>query len=262
MGYRGKRLYKKRKVTARRAVGRTKAGAKRFRYRGTISKNTNIETTMSKIYRPVMLGKGLPQRMKTTLTYRDYVNLSTSSGTNYAEVVIQGNSAYDPNYSGLTRNAQPRYYDQLMTLYNTYRVNASRLKVWVTSGSSTIAGGSFIVVIHLNQTPGQDISAYADNVDALLECNNVISKFVSLAGSEPVTVLTARGTNKGMYPSTGKTDKSFSATSFSNPTSPWFYHVSIWDQARNAVSGSIVAYINVELEFDCEFFDLNNVSPS
>lgn len=263
MAYRRKyAAYKKKRVALKRALGRTKGGQKRLRYRGTIAKNSNIDTNMGILYKSVILGRGLPNRVKTILTYRDYVNFNTATGVNYAEVVIQGNSAYDPDYAGLTRNSQPRYYDQLMTLYSTYRVNASRLKVWITSGSSTVSGGSLMAVIHMNQTATYDTSAYFDNPDGLLECNNLVSRFIGLAGSEPVAVMTAHGSNKLLYPSAGSTDKGFSATASTNPTSPWYYHVTLWDQARNTTSGTIIAYLNVEIEYDCEFFDLNNVSPS
>lgn len=254
--------YKKRRVAVRRSQGVSKASSKRLRYRGTMVKNSNYDTNMGKIYQSVLLGRGLPNRVKTTLTYRDYVNLNTATGINYAEVVIQGNSVYDPNYAGLTRNAQPRYFDQLMTLYSTYRVNASRLKVWITSGSSTVAGGSLMAVIHMNSTATYDTSSYFDNPDGLLECNNLVSRFIGLAGSEAVSVMTAHGSNKMIYPSASPTDKGFSATASTNPTSPWYYHLTLWDQARNTTSGTIIAYVNVELEFDCEFFELNNVSPS
>lgn len=77
-------------------------------------------------YTPKASNKGpFPQLRKATYKYAEVVNLSIVSGQ--ASYLFSCNGMYDPNITGTGH--QPLYFDQIMAIYDHYRVEKSRCKV-------------------------------------------------------------------------------------------------------------------------------------
>lgn len=85
-------------------------------------------SNMTKIYRPVVLGKQLfPNRLVNKLKYAEYVTVSSVSGESH--YVFSCNGMFDPNASGVGH--QPMGFDQMMAIYDHYTVLNSSIKVTV-----------------------------------------------------------------------------------------------------------------------------------
>lgn len=74
---------------------------------------------------------GLPREFRTTLVYHDSFGV-TGALTGQA---FNMNSLFDPDNTGVGH--QPMYFDQLMVLYNHYKVVKSKLSVVATSTVAT-----------------------------------------------------------------------------------------------------------------------------
>lgn len=71
-------------------------------------------------------GLGIPDRFRTTLRYcyKGTINIVAGAAATYSFGL---NCLYDPNLTGT--GAQPMYFDQLMTLYNHYKVLGTKMNV-------------------------------------------------------------------------------------------------------------------------------------
>jgi len=76
----------------------------------------------------------LNMTQNVTLRYADNVSASSVAGSS-ASYVFRANGLFDPNFTGVGH--QPRGFDQLMTLYDHYRVKTATCEVWASNTLNT-----------------------------------------------------------------------------------------------------------------------------
>lgn len=199
--------------------------------------------------------KSFPERLKATLYYNDYAAIATSSGTNFYEIILRGNSLYDPMYSGCTKNGQPLARDQWGSFYQSYAVHACSVRFTISTGSSTAVAGNLIAILHANDTTTSDTTTYADDPDTLMLQKDVKYKYCAPVGAGPSPQLSMKKSARYMMPNYNPESNVGGLASPSSPTDGWYYHLTLWDQARNVTTGTISAYVDVLMTFDCEFYD-------
>lgn len=67
-----------------------------------------------------------PKRFKTKLRYEQQINMNAGLGA-VATHIFRASSLYDPDWSGTGH--QPRYFDEIMPLYDHFTVNFSKITV-------------------------------------------------------------------------------------------------------------------------------------
>lgn len=204
----------------------------------------------------------LPQKLLGKFKYTDYAVISTGAGTNFYELIFKANSLFDPHLSGGTRNGQPLFYDQLSALYRRYRVNGCKIDVSFISSSSSASTGGVQMIVHANSIATADTVTYADDPNTLMEQNNTIAKVCSALGTGPQPLRMKMYRNrKTMFPLTFN-DSNQSAAVTADPSTLWYYHVSLFDLAHDTVGGSVNCIVNVKLTMYCEMSRIDDTAAS
>lgn len=211
-------------------------------------------------YAPVRQGFNFPDKTRVKLNYSDYVAVSTSAGTNFYEIIMRANSLYDPMYSGMTANKQPIAFDQWTQFYKTYRVKGAKITYTIQPSSATVAVGAQIAIIHANISSTADTTTYADDPDTLMCQKDVKVKYISPSGSATPFKVSMYKTTKQLLPRSNPED--IAAPVGTNPTDSWYFHFCLWDQTRNAASGTVAALVDCKMTFYCEFYDINDLAAS
>jgi hypothetical protein len=107
--------YKRKKVFKRRAFRKTKRAYKKKKY-------TNRLTVKGP-------GLGIPNRLFNVLKYAERLQLNPGALTHY--YAYNANSVYDPNRTGVGH--QPMYHDQMVVLYNRYRVRGFAYEIIISN---------------------------------------------------------------------------------------------------------------------------------
>jgi hypothetical protein len=106
---------------------------KRGRKRRSSARNYNTLVSVNK-------NNPLPNNFVTKLRYHDSVPINAANGT-VAGHVFRANSPYDPDYTA--SGHQPRYFDQIMPLYDHYQVLGSKITVkFINNSNDHIVGDS------------------------------------------------------------------------------------------------------------------------
>jgi len=211
-------------------------------------------------YAPVRQGFNFPDKTRVKLNYSDHVQISTSAGTNFYEVIMRGNSLYDPMYSGMTLNKQPIAFDQWTQFYKTYRVKGAKVTYTIQPSSATVSVGAQIAILHANISSTADSTAYADDPDTLMCQKDVKVKYISPSGSATPFKISMYKTTKSLLPRSNPED--ISAAVGTSPTDSWYFHMSLWDQTRNAASGTVASLVDCKMVFYCEFYDIVDLAAS
>lgn len=96
------------------------------------------------------------------MRYYQTINLDIGLGGTIASQVFRASSLFDPDYSGV--GAQPRGFDQLMTLYDHYVVIGSKITVMATPAGKTTYPVCFGIILSDSQTaPGSNSRDYIEN---------------------------------------------------------------------------------------------------
>lgn len=203
------------------------------------------------------LGYLFPTKMRIRLPYYDYAQISTSSGTNFAEFILRANSVYDPVVSGFTRDLQSPARDVLTTFYTTYKVVKSYVNVNYHSTSASSHGK---ICLHANTTSTADTTTYADNPYQLFaQPNTKIAYFNTISAGGPPTNLQMSRTSNAMLPFNGP-DASAAGLYTGNPVASWYYHITVWDMDNDTISGTLDGSIDVKMVQDVIFGNLREVT--
>lgn len=181
----------------------------------------------------------LAQRLRTTLKYSETIQRTGLSTYDY---VFRLNSLFDPNLTG--GGHQPKGFDQLVTLYQRYRVYRARYHVWFYNTTSAIP-------IHCVCVPTNAATAYTDAGDAIEAAYSkhgvaTIYQRVMLRGEVDLAQL--NGKSHAAYAA----DDTTQALVTTNPAEALDLHCFM-----EAFDGSttVIAYIAVTIEYDVEFSD-------
>lgn len=189
-----------------------------------------------------------PDQYTCNLTYRGYF---TISGVYNADKQFRLNSLYDPEYTDT--GSQPRYFDQLTTLYNKYRVNMASMLLNVTNGGTT---PTLVCMAGVNSTSVFDIATaeelpYRSRV-LVLGGNSAISTGKLFKRFSPRLI---SGANKARY----KADDVYSSQFDTNPGEVILLNVVLEACDHSTV---ITVFVDFQMTFSATFFDRKLVSPS
>lgn len=192
---------------------------------------------VTRIPRPV----GFPDRMQCTLKYEDIIE--KNPGTSFWIHAFRGNSCYDPDLTGTGH--QPVYFDQYMSVYNRYKVQASRIVV------ECLALGSVATVVVL--FPQNITTSPGSYAQAAEQPRAKLSKILGVSGVYPSCKVSASATTKEIAGLGGDlVDQDFSGTSSTNPNDIWYWYLfaSAHDQSSN-----IATSIRVSIFYNVLFYE-------
>jgi hypothetical protein len=192
-----------------------------------------------------------PPRIRYKLRYAETHTFQTGiAGVCGTEQVMRLNDLYDPNITGTGH--QPYGYDQVVGLYNRWRVD----RVRVTFLWTTIGGSAELACLHLLRPATGGLTMAGQTVDRITELPMVKSAVLSASGNTRTVkvVLEANiwdilGISRATYQA--DIDRYAGSTSAS-PTIQAF-------SAHTVGSYSLVAgeqaNCQVIIDYDCEFWD-------
>lgn len=120
-----------------------------------------------------------PLHKSVVLRYSETTSLSTTAlSTQFGSTIYYNlNSAYKP--TGSSAGHQGYLYDQMIALYNKYRVNAVKVEImWSTPGGSADIACGFSV-----NSPSSYVSFNGKTLDYITEMNNVQVSYISPSGN-------------------------------------------------------------------------------
>lgn len=206
------------------------------------------------------LGYLFPQKLRVSLPYNDYASISTSSGTNFYNMVFKGNDLVDPMQSGGTVNGQPAGRDQLGAIYRAFRVNASAIRLFITSTGTTSTG---MCVVRPTTISTADTTTFADAPYNLLEQKLVKRADYGANGSGNQMVnMSHYVKSKSMFPLYWRDHGTAGVGADQPPSYVWYWNISFFDHQHDTVSGSIAVAVDVKVDYYCEWTQPNTVTPS
>lgn len=199
---------------------------------------------------------GFPDRLKTRLQYCDVVQLAASAGSP-GIWQFRLTSLWDPDLTGTGH--QPQWYDQLVAVYQRYRVLGAKITVTFASNhisdTETNDKGPYIVGI----TTNENVSFGSASFPALLEdTNSVHTVLGDKQGSNNVKTLSAtyspkRDLNLDPY------DDILMGLSNNNPNRN--FHATVWcADMTELASPDVVAKVSIEYMAEFSIPRANTVS--
>jgi len=208
---------------------------------GETSRNPKGEITV-RIPKPV----GIPDTTRTVLRYCDVLSLTSSSPQQYT---FRANSLFDPDLT--STGHQPLYFDQYIASYEKYRVFKTHIQVRVTNNTQSTVNE--LVIVPTSQVPTlTSISMAREQARAVtsgpLPAFQALPRVIRLS----LTTKTVLGLQK-----TQIYDQDYGAIFSASPVELWYYTLYAWSAAT-----AIDLVVDVELTFECEFYDRAPLSLS
>jgi hypothetical protein len=202
---------------------------------------------------------GFPDTLRTKLRYADTYVLASGVGA-IANQVMQMNSPYDPDFSGVGH--QPMWFDRLCGatgsgIYDRYRVVASTIKVTFSTVSPPSLTTGSVTPALVGVLCQRNNALLATNTSALMETNNCKWAVIGDKGSGNGTVVITNKYSPRNVFGIDPEDDTISANYASNPALQWFAHVFKVDDTG---ASSIRAY--VDIVYDVVFYGRNENGQS
>lgn len=175
----------------------------------------------------------LPTKLKATLRFVDYPTLNIGAAGTPATHVYRASGLYDPDVTGV--GAQPRGFDQLMTLYDHFVVIGSKITVKM---SPYIATKPVYFAINLKDSGTTDA-----NIITTTESSFTSWNLVSPSGDTCTLVQTYSPRFLGR--SNPLSDPDLKGSDSASPVENAFYHVVIASPAGTDES-AIVPFVCIE----------------
>lgn len=205
-------------------------------------------SSMRIAYTPNLTRLGIPDAVRTELTYSDVIAINPASAI--GQYTFRGNSIFDPDYT--STGHQPMYRDQLAALYSRYRVYKSTIQV--SAVNEQIATALQVTVI-----PASDITTFTS---ALYPLEFPYAKGARLLGVGGIMTTVIRHSMStqlllGLRPRE-VLDQDYSALVGANPSSEWYWQIVAQDLSAENVQTSL----QVIIRYDVEFYDRVTINPS
>jgi len=193
---------------------------------------------------------GFPSRTKViTLKFAREFTLNPAVGGIPVEYIFRGNSLYDPDYTGV--GGQPYGHDQWSTIYASYIVLRSRIRVTCKPDVAVTTAGQWGIYI------SKDSTVAGTDIPSVLEKNTSTSSYHTMHGT-PTQIARASVDVAKMYSVKDlMDDTTFQAGVGASPSAIPFFHV--WMAGISANNPDIAQFL-AELEFDCMY--LNPLTPA
>lgn len=203
---------------------RVRAFSKRRRRKIVLRRKRRRKNLRLKLFR-----SPIPKKFVTKLKFYQQNSLNPGAAGIPAVTLFRGNSLFDPDYSGA--GAQPRGFDQFMTMFDHYVVIGSKIKVRFSA--STQLSEPLVVGITKRDGVNQfvnkvDYQEYAYNKSRLLSPGDATRGY----GYTP-PIITMIGTNRFLGRSKPLSDPELKGSASTNPTEQWFYHVYAYPLSSN-----------------------------
>lgn len=225
---------------------RTNAKKSSNRRRKTVKKNNknSQKAVVETLSQPI----GFPDIQRTQLRYCDVISLSGTT----QQYSFRANSLFDPDFT--STGHQPFYYDQFIAVYQRYRVLSASLLLRVVNTSPS-ATTSEVVVIPTSLVPTiTSISQAKEDSRAkttgLLPPYQSVTKIVSMNHSTEKII--------GLENAVEVYDADYAAAFNANPVQLWYFSLYGFSPTTSGLSVDI----DVEIVYNCEFFDRAPVSIS
>lgn len=195
-----------------------------------------------------------PITMRTKLRYTDVYTLNAVSG--FAKYVYSGNSAYDPDFTGLGH--QCLYWDQISAIYSKYVVLSSRITFKGNVDTGSNQGIIATITAYFNNTFADSIAGIQESIESPF---NTYKMLVNAPVKQEVMSLGYR-----TYELLGVSERElienpnyWSSTS-ADPTNEWYYKLAFAN-----TDGAVTAFgiaMSVTVEYDVMFGQFAEVAPS
>lgn len=218
------------------ATARRRYKKKAYRRRGKMNRTTVVASVGQSPIAP---------RLITRLKYSQAFSTSLTSGLMHDQS-FNLNSVYDPDYTG--SGHQPYGFDTLATIYNKYRVFATKYRVDCINNA-----GQGRVIIITNNTQTSFNSADAGYLMELPRSYTKIwdqTKSISCGGKVNLPKLT------GVTPAVYKASDLYAALTTASPSEQLVLHL-CW-----LANGSSTLVYSVTLEYYVEFYDPKDLAQS
>lgn len=192
-----------------------------------------VKTTISRVI-------GVPDVAITRLQYNDVITLTGTT----AQYTFRANSMFDPDFTGTGH--QPSYFDQYIASYERYRVVACTITVSVINRSFT--DPAMVAIFPVTDVPTITSISQAAEIPRR-KITGILPSYQTLPIKRTIKMSTAE--QIGLFsPSTVYTDD-YAALFNANPVVLWYYGIYGWCPT----SGGLDVILDVQLSFDCQFFD-------
>lgn len=183
---------------------------------------------------------GFPQEYKTTLRYKEAINLDPTAGQ-FKTYVYRANGLYDPNYTGTGH--QPMGYDNLATLYSHYCVTKSRMKfTQITAPANPICFGVLVTDQNGSSGPWPAVTEQNPNIVSFaFPTQGSLSKLVV---KKEWDLLKMTGVKDGI-------GSSYSSAVGADPTDTQYFV--LFYQALDQSTDCAAQWYVVEIEYDVVF---------
>lgn len=230
-------------MNSRKTVNRNTRKPKSKRKNTKTSKYVE-RTNRSRIVTTVPNVVAFPDKYKTKLRYVDNLQISGAA----QQYTFRANSLFDPDFT--STGHQPFYYDQLIAVYEKYRVYETSIKLTIINSASSPA---FAVCIPTSQIPTiTSLSQAEELADAITAGPIPTNNFKTVILRKSMTTKEVLGLTGGQI-----YDDTWAAVFNANPIDLWYYALYF-----SPASSSLNLTLRVELHFSCEFYDRAPVSLS
>lgn len=190
-----------------------------------------------------------PTQVTKTLTYCENISIFSTLGA-AGNIRMVANGLFDPNQSGLGH--QPRYFDQLMAIYNHYVVIESEITVTlVAPATNQNSVGIAALFIDDDATAGiSPLDIIGERPGAIVYTrNNSIDSF-------PTMSLKWKAAN--VFSGNPQSKSELTGSASANPSEQSVFFVYFNDTSGT----STTVRAQVTIKYKCVFFELTSVSPS
>lgn len=183
---------------------------------------------------------GIPDVAVTRLQYNDVISLTGTT----AQYTFRANSLFDPDFTGTGH--QPTYFDQYIASYERYRVVGCSIAISVVNRSFT--DPAMCVVFPVTDVPTITSISQANEISRKKD-SGILPSYQSIPIKRYIKVSTQEQIGLIMKSSVYTDD--YAALFNANPVVLWYYGLYGW----SPTAGGLDLIVDVQLNFDCEFFD-------
>lgn len=221
-----------------RKYARRRRPRKNIRKRRYIRRKKNT-STFALVKNPTIV----PDRLATKIKYATQFSLIDGTGGLTTSYVFRGNSAYDPDYTGV--GSQPVGYDEWSAFYGKYKVNASSIRLVFMSQSNSSPTAN----IMLSCTPTIDLTV-TDPVQLSLN-PYTRTRFIATAnGNAGVVHIKNYMASKKVFGDKTANDEDYEATISGNPFNQWFWKILAQSVDQSStINVQVFATITYYIEF-------------
>lgn len=194
-------------------------------------------------------GNPLPRRYVCKMRYSEIRHFAASGAVRSVDQVYRMNSMHDPDLTG--GGHQPRFYDELATLYNFSRVLGCKITVKLLPTDSTVPQQNiYVAIVPSNSSTSLSNSVYLDIAElpfAKVEMTNLYGQRAIMSMFKNISTVA------GVAPSVIRNDDAFRAPLGSNPSTQTYYHIVAG--TFNETSTGLDCRALIDIEYTVQFED-------